>query len=123
MRRDTVSQGRLGETIAAAYLELAGYRVLARNQRDGPREIDLVATAPGFWVVVEVRLRRSTAHGRAEETIAGHKRRDLLRAGRSLWLRDGREHGRLRFDLVTLEPRPGGLALRHFPNFLSPESM
>ena len=116
-RRDS---GRVAEDLASAFLRLRGLRILARNVREGPREIDLVAEESGWLVVVEVRYRSDSSRGLAEETVGFRKRTHLLRAGRSYWLREGRRHGRLRFDLVTLQAHPEGLMLRHHRHFLLP---
>jgi putative endonuclease len=112
--------GRAAEDLAASFLRLRGLRILARNLRDGPREIDLIAEEAGWVVVVEVRYRVGTTHGLAEESVGARKRTHLLRAGRSYWLREGRRHGRLRFDLVIIQAGPGGLTLRHHRHFMLP---
>jgi putative endonuclease len=117
----TVSVGRWAESLAACYLSLQGFRVLARNLRDGPRELDLLAAQGDWAVVVEVRFRSSVDRGRPEESVTHRKRIQLLRAGKAWWLSEGRRHGLLRFDLVTLELVPQGLRLRHFPHFLIPD--
>ena len=39
--------GRLGELLAASYLERKGYRVVARNYRCRLGEVDLIASGPG----------------------------------------------------------------------------
>ena len=116
----TVRVGRLAETLAAGYLELIGFRLLDRNVRLGPREIDLVAEHDGWLIMVEVRFRRSLERGLPEETIHPGKRRHLMRAGMTYWLRHGRDRGRLRFDLVTIGLVPEGLRLRHHRHFLVP---
>jgi putative endonuclease len=112
--------GRAAEDLAAAFLRLRGFRILARNLRDGPREIDLVGEEAGWVVVVEVRYRADADRGSAEESVGWRKRTHLLRAGRSYWLREGHRHGRLRFDLVTLHAGPGALTVRHHRHFLLP---
>jgi putative endonuclease len=117
----TVSTGRWAESIAACYLSLCGFRVLARNYRDGPRELDLLALQGTWAVVVEVRFRSSGDRGRPDETVHHRKRMQILRAGRAWWLAEGRRFGALRFDLVTIELAPRGMRLRHFPYFLNPE--
>jgi putative endonuclease len=112
--------GRAAEDLAAAFLRLRGFRILDRNVREGPREIDLVAEDSGWVVVVEVRYRVDTSRGLAEESVGWRKRTHLLRAGRSYWLREGHRHGRLRFDLVTLHAGPDGVTVRHHRHFLLP---
>jgi putative endonuclease len=120
MSRWGVLRARAAEDLAAAFLRLRGFRILARNLREGPREIDLVAEEAGWVVVVEVRYRADVNHGLAEETVGFRKRTHLLRAGRSYWLREGHRHGRLRFDLVTLHAGLDGVTLRHHRHFLLP---
>lgn len=114
--------GRAAEDLAAAFLRLRGFRILARNVREGPREIDLIAEEAGWVVVVEVRYRADTNRGLAEESVGWRKRTHLLRAGRSYWLREGHRHGRLRFDLVTLHAGQDGLTVRHHRHFILPHS-
>ena len=116
-----LSIGRHAESLAAAFLELRGYRILERNVRDGPRELDLVAEEAGWVVVVEVRFRQGTARGLPEETVGFHKRTNLLRAGRARWLERWRGLGRLRFDLISLHFTLDGLCLRHHRHFMNPD--
>ena len=120
-RRTSTGCGRLAESLVACYLELCGFSILARNQREGPRELDLIASKDGWLTVIEVRFRGRADRGLPEETLHHAKRAHLLRAGRAYWVREGRIHGRLRFDLVTLLLEEQGLRLRHHPHFLLPE--
>jgi putative endonuclease len=111
-RPTSVTSGRRGEAIAALYLELSGYRIVARNQRLGPLEIDLVAERDAVTCFVEVRLRRRSTFGSALESVRSHKRRRLREAARRYLARHpGR---RCRFDVVAIDWRPGtGLELTH----------
>ncbi len=112
--------GRTAEDAACAYLSLRGYEILDRNLRLGPLEIDIVASVPGWIVLVEVRYRGRTDRGLPEETIHPGKRRRLLRAGEAYWMRYHPQSRRLRFDLVSLSVTPDGMRLRHYPHFLVP---
>jgi len=116
--RSTTAQGRLAEGIAALYLEMQGYRILARNLRCGPGEIDLVVARGGTVALVEVRMRSSPERGRPEESIGRRKRAHLARAARYLPARLGLppEQG-VRFDAVAVEQRPFGLLLRHLQGY------
>ena len=113
-RPTSSGRGRFGEAIAALYLEMNGYRVLARNLRSGPLEIDLVAVRDAVVAVVEVRLRSSSSHGLPEESVRARKRSNLtqaaLRAAPGLRLPPA---ARLRFDVIALEREAFGLRLRH----------
>lgn len=65
--------GRLGESLAAHYLERAGFEILDRNWRCSQGEVDLVTREGGETVFVEVKTRSSTAFGHPFEAITGAK--------------------------------------------------
>ncbi len=102
--------GTLGEACAAAYLQTAGYRILAQNVRADGVEIDLIALHARILVFVEVKTRRSTTHGRAEEAVDLRKQMRLVR-GACAWLQMQRQsntpflramHG-MRFDVIACD--------------------
>lgn len=74
--------GRWGEDLAARELRRRGYRVLARNQRVGRGEVDLVARQGETVVLVEVKTRRAGAFGEARDAISTAKARRLVALGR-----------------------------------------
>ncbi len=49
--------GRRAEWLAAIYLRLKGYRVLARNYRTKSGEVDIIARKEGVVIAVEVKQR------------------------------------------------------------------
>jgi putative endonuclease len=113
--------GRLGETLAAAYLELAGYRVLARNRRWGPFEVDLIAQRGEVIAFVEVRLRSNRTHGRPEDSLGWRKRAHLVQAVRGLLGELAPEPGRrVRLDVIAIEMEGLGLRVRHLPGWPAP---
>lgn len=117
MAEGNVSAGKRGERIAAEYLELAGCRIIDRNFRAGPLEIDLVAQEGACIVFVEVKLRRGGAFGGALEAVRRDKLRRLHGAARGYIASTpaARRAGEYRFDLVALDVDPGGagMVLRH----------
>ena len=120
--RSNQERGRLGEAIAALHLEMAGYRILARNLRYGPLEVDLVAARGEIVALVEVRTRSSIAHGRPEETVRWRKRRNLARVASRLHEVLAFPSGsRLRLDLIAIEIEAFGLRLRHLQGFAAPQ--
>ncbi|MEJ2540699.1 MAG: YraN family protein [Gemmatimonadota bacterium] len=98
-----VARGRRFEALAAEALVLKGYRVLARNVRHGPREVDLVVEEPGGTVAfVEVKGRTRSGWGHPLERIHRKKRRDVEAVAR-WWIRTAPPATGYRFDAVAVE--------------------
>ena len=102
--------GRAGESLAAAYLEIAGLEVTQRNVRLAGVEVDLVAREEETRVVVEVKLRNRSDYGGAAGAVDERKRARLRRAALALLAAEG---GPVRVDVVAMDLAPEGLALRH----------
>jgi putative endonuclease len=62
-RRRNETKGRRAEQIAALFLQLKGYRILARRVRTRVGEIDLVARKGETLVFVEVKARATLDSG------------------------------------------------------------
>lgn len=102
--------GRLGETIAAGYLERCGLRIIDRNWRCKQGELDLVAIDGTQTVFVEVKARSSVAFGHPFEAITPVKLR-RLRVLAGQWREQHPEAtGGYRIDAVAVlwegEPQP-----------------
>ena len=103
--------GDAAESFVAASLLAAGWTILGRNVHVGRQEIDVVAVDPGpppALVVVEVRWRGRRDFGLVEESVDGRKRTRIHQAAYALLDRGGMPHLPLRFDLIVVEPDPGG---------------
>lgn len=109
-------RGRAGEALAAAYLELVGCDVLARNTRVAGVELDVLAIDGRCRVVVEVKLRTRADYGGAALAVDHAKRARLLRAARVL-AQDG--SGPVRIDVVAVALDANGATIAHFRNALS----
>lgn len=101
--------GRRGEALAARHLEERGWRILARNYRAGPKEVDLVARRGDVLAFVEVKTRRGRAFGHPLDAITRKKRMEVT-AGARGWLRaHPPPPGTIRrFDAVAVSVEPGG---------------
>lgn len=97
------ARGVAAEAIAAAYLELRGYRVIARNWRDGPRELDLVVEVGRLVAFVEVKFRADARFGGARLALGQQQRLDLERAAVAFLKSVSRLNRPVRFDLVGVE--------------------
>ena len=96
--------GAVAEAAAAAHLEAAGCRLLARNARYREGELDLVVRERDQVVFVEVRLRSSARFGGATESVDRFKQKRVARAAQH-WLAEnfGEQWPACRFDVVTVD--------------------
>jgi len=100
--------GRRAEDLAAAYLERAGLRIVARNWRRPEGELDIVADHDGTCVFVEVRSRTGRELGHPLESVTPAKQAQVIRAAR-LYLREILTHAKAyRFDVVGITFDPQG---------------
>jgi putative endonuclease len=108
--------GDAGEALAAAHLEKAGCRIIARNHRCRRGEVDLVAEMGDLLIFVEVRTRETAAFGAPEETVGYKKQQRVVLAAQDfLARRRGPERG-VRFDVIAVVDSPQGPKLTHYPN-------
>jgi putative endonuclease len=109
-----VAVGRTAEELAADLLEENGFRIVWRNLRMGPLELDLVAKKEDLVLIVEVRSRRERGARGPLAGIGWTKQRMLLRAARGLWrsrLKKMPEVQRVRIDVVAIVNGPCGAEL------------
>ena len=102
-RRRAYGWGRRAERLAAWWLRLKGYRILARDVRAPVGEIDLVARRGKVLALVEVKARRDLAQ--ASEAVTTRQKRRIERAAALFLQRHPRLSGLdLRFDVVLVAP-------------------
>lgn len=102
-RRGAYRLGLRAETLAAALLQLKGWRVLARRYRAGGGEIDIIARRGATIAFVEVKAR--TSRDQALASITPRARRRIASAARS-WCAGREDLGAatLRFDAILVLP-------------------
>lgn len=111
-RQKAERRGHLGETVAALYLRLKFYSILARRVKTPVGEIDLIARRGKTLAFVEVKTRKNLA---AEEEAHGAvNAARIVRAANWYLTRHKTDSGlTIRFDLIFL----AGLSWpRHIPN-------
>ncbi len=111
-RRHAWLRGRKAEILAAWWLRLKGYRVLARDFRAGVGEIDLIVRRNGILALVEVKARPTLAE--AGEAILP-KQKDRIGRAAKVFLQRHPSLGKLdlRFDALLIAP---GRLPRHIPD-------
>ncbi|MBP1851400.1 YraN family protein [Rhizobium halophytocola] len=100
-RRRAERRGHLAEWIAALYLLLHGYRILAIRYRTKLGEIDLIVRKGDLVAFVEVKQRADPAAAVDAVSFTAQKR---IRAAGDLWLSRRRDAAclSLRYDIVTV---------------------
>lgn len=123
LRRDRppMTLGQRGEAAAAKFLKRLRYKIVARGQRDGLGELDLVAVDPhderGATVVfVEVKTRASHNAGHPADAVDEAKQQQLTRVALSYLRRHGLLEYPSRFDViaVTWSDRAKQPTIEHF---------
>lgn len=101
-RRSAYLLGFEAEWLAAAFLRLKGYRIVARRFSAAGGEIDLVARRGRTLVFVEVKARSSMEAARTAISATKHAR--MARAARAYLSRQPSLPAVIRLDAVFLAP-------------------
>jgi putative endonuclease len=112
MTRERAEQGgRRAETIAAWWLRLKGWAILARRVRTPVGEVDLIARRGRILAFIEVKARASASE--AALALDDYRLRRVAAAAEALAHRYARAGDDLRIDAVFVVP---GRLPRHLTN-------
>lgn len=102
--------GERGERMAHRHLLNRGYAILEKNYRCRYGEVDIVAQKGAELVFTEVRTRRGTEFGTAQESITSTKARHLIAASQHYLESHSLTDIDWRIDLVSINWPPGNAA-------------
>lgn len=102
-RRAAERRGRRGETLAAWWLRLHGWRIVATRARTPVGEVDLIARRGRTLAFVEVKTRATEAE--LALAIDRHRLTRVARAAELLAPRHARPGDAIRIDVILLRPR------------------
>lgn len=106
--------GRLGEQLAAEYLQQAGIRILDRNWRCADGELDIVAAERRVLVACEVKTRSGVTFGSPLEAISRRKQARLRRLAVGWIQAHGVLFDEVRIDVIGLvRDRAGHFTIEH----------
>lgn len=112
--------GKRGETVACAYLEQKGYRILETNWQSSHQEVDIIAHHNNTIVFVEVKTRSSLSFGEPQAFVTRNKQRMLIRAANHYMLQHNcREEARFDIIAITLKS-PSHCQIHHIPDAFYP---
>jgi putative endonuclease len=101
-RRSAERGGRRAETMAAWWLRLKGWRILARRARCPLGEVDLIARRGRILAFIEVKARSSREQ--AELALDDYRLRRVAAAAEALAPRYARSGDDLRIDAMFVTP-------------------
>ena len=105
--------GRVGEALAAHWLEARGWTIVDRNVRYREGELDIVAARAGILAFVEVKTRRSARFGIPAEAVT-HEKAARIRRLASRYLAERRPGAAgVRFDVVDIARDGAGFRVTH----------
>lgn len=110
-RAEREARGRRGEALAAWYLRLKGWRILARRVKTPRGEVDLIARRGRTVAFVEVKWRASDRE--LDTAIDPYRLRRVIAAAEALAPRHVRSGDDTRIDVLLLAP---GRWPRHIAN-------
>ena len=110
-RRTAETSGRTGETIAAWYLRIKGWRILATRVRTPAGEVDLVAKRGKMIAFVEVKTRATSAE--LDHAIDERRLARVAAAAEILGARYATNGEDIRIDVILVSP---GARPRHIEN-------
>ncbi|MFB9078275.1 YraN family protein [Flavobacterium procerum] len=108
--------GKLGEDMAASYLEENEYEILERNFTSQKAEIDIIAKKDNVLAIVEVKTRSSLDFGLPQDFVNSKKIQQLVKAVNAYINdreKDFEENLEIRFDIVAVHKNGESFAIEH----------
>ncbi len=102
-RQRAETAGRRGEVLAAWWLRLKGWRIVATRVKIGQGEVDLIARRWGTVAFIEVKWRKNAAD--LDIAIDAWRLRRVAAAANALAPRYAQHNENIRIDVILLAPR------------------
>ncbi len=104
--------GKLGEELAVAFLQKAGYEILETNWEFQKAEIDIIALKGNMLAIVEVKTRSSIDFGLPQDFVKPKKIRLLVKAVNQ-YVEDNDIDAEVRFDIVAIHAANNQFIIEH----------
>lgn len=111
--------GKLGEDIAADYLQQKGYKILVRNYRFSRVELDIIAEFENDIVFVEVKTRTSDQMAFPEQAVGKAKQRNIRLAAEN-FLEERDISKPARFDIIAVVKNEVKFEVEHIEDAFYP---
>lgn len=102
-KQTTYKKGLHAESIAAFYIFLKGYWIVARRFKTKSGEIDLIARRGKTILIIEVKARKDLMSGHEAVNLTSQRR---INAAADIWLAQQKDAASLslRFDVIIIRP-------------------
>lgn len=111
--------GKLGEDIAAGYLERKGYKILERNYTYARVEVDVVCEYNNEIIFVEVKTRTSDQMAYPEQAVGKAKQKNIRLAAEN-FLEENQITSSVRFDIIAVVKNESKFEIEHFEDAFYP---
>lgn len=111
--------GQKGEELAADHLTKAGYKILARNWKQGRNEVDIIAENDKFIVFAEVKTRNADFIMAPVTAINREKQRTLIYAADN-YIKRFNIDKESRFDVITVIKTADSFEIDHIEDAFYP---
>ncbi|MFD2229275.1 YraN family protein [Alkalimarinus sediminis] len=101
---NTTKKGAHYEELAYRYLQRKGLSLLEKNFHHRQGEIDLIMRQGETLVFIEVRYRKASAYGSAEESITYRKQQSIISTANYFLMKKKLWDNPCRFDVITFKP-------------------
>ena len=110
--------GKLGEGLAATYLQKHGFRIIERNFKARYGELDIICIQDQTLVFVEVKTRVGHAFGTPEEAVTPWKLREVVKTAEYFVLTHKGLPESERIDVIGIELDEGDgiVSFKHLVN-------
>lgn len=111
-----LSVGKIGEDLAANFLEKNGYSILERNYRFGHGELDIIAEKNNMLIFIEVKTKKHGDFGDPIYWVTRGKQQQMGRIARGYLYERNIADRDCRFDVVLVTWEQGLWNIRHIEN-------
>jgi putative endonuclease len=104
--------GKLGEDLAAEYLQKKGYTILETNWVFQKAEVDILATKDQTLAVIEVKTRSSIEFGLPQDFVNAKKIQLLVKAVNAYVIENDLDT-EVRFDIIAVSKKGQNFEIEH----------
>ena len=110
--------GKIGEDLAAKYIQSLGYTIIERNFAAIQGEIDIVARDKEELVFIEVKTRTNTLYGRPIEAVNNPKKKHLISTVKYYLYSKHLENEFVRLDVIEVYINESTYKINHIKQII-----